>query len=188
MTSVSDHPAEISLTAAFPHYLRADIETLLMSIGETKYPKAHGFQIRVTGEDLVIPYRIDYKADPYLFDALSGTQRVIYACILSRHLDGHMRQRQLETILAASEAWIAPFVIRLAGEYVMEILHPIEVAFPALDHAIYANFIKDNPAFYKLMRERMISYWDCYYRWLYKNKNDYVGFRLFSHFDAIAKN
>jgi hypothetical protein len=32
----------------------------------------------------------------------------------------------------------------------------------------------------------MISYWDCYYRWLYQRRSDYVGFRLFDRFQEFA--
>ncbi|WP_232454113.1 hypothetical protein [Burkholderia ubonensis] len=36
-------------------------------------------------------------------------------------------------------------------------------------------------------RDRMVSYWDCYYRSLYKRKRDYVGFRLFDQFDEWSR-
>lgn len=75
-----------------------------------------------------------------------------------------------------------PFVVHLCGEYVIEILAEIEASLPSMDQCVYGAFFRENPDFLKRTHDRMISYWDCYYRWLYKRKLDYVGFRVFEQF------
>ena len=97
-----------------------------------------------------------------------------------------MRQRQLERNLPAYEPWIVPFVVQLTGEYVIELLDTCESHFSLLDPLLYGSFIRDNPKYFQATRDRMISYWDCYYRRLYKRKPDYVGFRLFDRFQDFA--
>ncbi|WP_196222255.1 hypothetical protein [Burkholderia ubonensis] len=97
------------------------------------------------------------------------------------------RRRQIERLASESLDWIAPFIIQLCGEYVIEILDDVEQRVPRLDRDIYRAFIRENPVLYRKTRDRMVSYWDCYYRWLYKRKRDYVGFRLFDQFDEWAR-
>ncbi|WP_218191463.1 hypothetical protein [Pseudomonas sp. A25(2017)] len=69
----------------------------------------------------------------------------------------------------------------------MEILDTCEAHLPTLNQELYGDFIKDNPKYFKALQDRMISYWDCYYRHLYKYRQDYVGFRLFEHFRTLAR-
>jgi hypothetical protein len=109
-------------------------------------------------------------------------QATIYACVLTRHHDGHVRQRHVGRLATSSEPWVAPFVVHLCGEYVIEILAVIEANMSSMDQYIYGAFSRENPMFLKRTRDRMVSYWDCYYRWLYKRELDYVGFRVFKRF------
>lgn len=111
----------------------------------------------------------------------------MYSCLLTRHHDGHIRQRQLERILSVSEPWVVPFVIQLTGEYVIEILNTCEAHLPALNPGLYGTFIRDNPRYFQMTQDRMISYWDCYYRGQYKYRSDYVGFRLFDRFREFSQ-
>ncbi|MDN7183119.1 hypothetical protein M0D69_34935 [Caballeronia sp. SEWSISQ10-4 2] len=53
---------------------------------------------------------------------------------------------------------------------------------PFMDQRTYGVFFQENPLFFQKTRNRMISYWDCDYRCLYKREADYVGFRLFDRF------
>ena len=59
-----------------------------------------------------------------------------------------------------------------------EILNVIYQNLDDIDVNLYKEFIKNNIDFYKLTTQRVVSYWDCYYRWLYKYRKDYVGFRI----------
>lgn len=170
-----------SLTTAFPEALRSDVSVIADLIEGSKATDS-GLQVVVRGESLNIPYRIYHDSDQNLVACLSKTQAIIYACVLTRNHDGHVRQRQIERLVASPEPWIAPFVMQLCGEYVIEILDAVEAHSSAMDQRTYGAFFRENPLFFQRTRDRMISYWDCYYRWLYKRETDYVGFRLFDRF------
>ena len=169
------------LAAAFPAELRSEmtVVTDLIRPGTATHP---GSSVVVRGESLNIPYRIHHDCDDTLFPRLNEVQAAIYACVLTRHHDGHVRQRHIERLVTSSEPWIAPFVVHLCGEYVIEILEVIEANLSSMDQCVYGVFLRENPMFLKRTHDRMVSYWDCYYRWLYKRKPDYVGFRVFERF------
>lgn len=176
-----------SPATAFPTALRPELDVVLKDIGLLGVATQRGIAINVAGESLVIPYRIHHSCDERELEQLDGLQAVLYSCLLTRNPDGHIRQRQLERIASIPEPWVVPFVLQLAGEYVIEILRTIETSFPTLDGKVYSNFILTNEKFFQVTRDRMISYWDCYYRWQYKYKSDYVGYRLFDMFDELLR-
>ncbi|RQV72514.1 hypothetical protein [Burkholderia anthina] len=169
------------LATAFPAVLGSEVAvvTELIRPSMATHP---GSPVVVQGESLNIPYRIHHVSDDTLFPRLNEVQVTIYACVLTRHLDGHVRQRHIARLVTSREPWIAPFVVHLCGEYVIEILAEIEANMPSMDQCVYGAFFRENPVFLKRTHDRMISYWDCYYRWLYKRKLDYVGFRVFEKF------
>jgi hypothetical protein len=68
------------------------------------------------------------------------------------------------------------------GEYVIEILEDIDTGMsPALEQAL-AAFARDNPAYWQLIRKRVASYWNAYYR--HEPRSGYVGFRLTKRIEA----
>lgn len=133
-------------------------------------------EVRVGEEALLIPYQIYPLGYEDAFDQLTETQSILYSCLLTRHHDGHVRQRHLERILSVHEPWVVPFVIQLTGEYVIQILETIEAHLHSLDPALYGRFILDNEAYFQTTEARMISYRNSYYRRLYKHQSVYVGF------------
>ncbi|WGS51681.1 hypothetical protein LFL96_09360 [Paraburkholderia sp. D15] len=171
------------LTASFPAELRSEV-TIVTDLIRPSAATHPGSSVVVRGESLNIPYRIHHDCDDTLFLGLNEVQAAIYACALTRHHDGHVRQRHVERLVTSPEPWVAPFVVHLCGEYVVEILAVIEASLPSMDQHVYGVFFQENPTFLKRTHDRMVSYWDCYYRWLYKRKTDYVGFRIFEQFDA----
>jgi hypothetical protein len=78
-------------------------------------------------------------------------------------------------------------VVQLTGEYVIEILETVEAHLLGLDPVLCGRFIRDNPAYFQKTEARMISYWDCYYRRLYRYLSDYVGFRVFAKFRELSE-
>lgn len=182
LTKPTVNAAQFSLLiAAFPEALRSDVGVVANFIGGGNATD-RGLPVVVRGELLTIPYRIYDDPDETLLACLNETQAIVYACLLTRHHDGHVRQRQIERLVASSEPWVAPFVMQLCGEYVIEILDTVEAHLSSIDQCTYGAFFRENSLFFQRTRDRMISYWDCYYRWLYKREADYVGFRLFDRF------
>ena len=54
----------------------------------------------------------------------------------------------------------------------------------SLDASMYRSFLKENPEFWAITKQRVLSYWDCYYRAVWR-REDYVGFQLVDHFDSL---
>jgi len=174
-----------TLTKAFPESLRSEVGVVSNLMRSYKIG-SHGLAVMVGGQSLHIPYRVYYAPDESLFANLNDVQSVLYACMLTRNPDGYVRQRQVQRLAESSAPWVAPFVAQLCGEYVIEILSAVEASIPSMDHAVYGAFFRENPQFFRATRDRMISYWDCYYRSRYQRASDYVGFRLFDQFKNWA--
>ncbi|MER7695481.1 hypothetical protein [Streptomyces sp. NPDC096095] len=184
-----------ALVAAFPTRLAGDVQSVLTVMPETRLAPAMPFEVDVQGETVAVPSRI-YNEEPGadMERPLSGTQHVILHCLYSRHSDGRVRQRHLEQIVASGEPWVVPFVVQLAGEYVLEILEAIGRGLPGLavpssaQRRLYGEFIAQNPAFFARTERRVVSYWSCYYRWKYGAFGTYPGCVLLEAFrDAVAE-
>jgi hypothetical protein len=172
---------------AFPAAVRHDA-LVAWSVFPATRVLGESFSVRVLDEDLLIPYRL-YN-DPALIhtDSLTALQQELVSCLLTRHSDGLVREEHLERTLGVNHSWVPPFVIQLAGEYVIEILQLINRNLTVLDKALYAQFIRDNPEFLQTTAQRIASYWDCYYR--NERWEDYVGFKLlafFQYFPSVTK-
>lgn len=127
---------------------------------------------------------------------LSERQVLIYFCLLTRHHNGFVREDALCRIASAQESFVVPFVAQLASEYVYEILFQIWQRLDQLSPAIYGPFFRNNTDWLIKLRQRMISYWDCYYRWddytgidgrTHRSWRDpYIGFEVFDAFESMA--
>jgi hypothetical protein len=169
---------------AFPWAIRADVEKCLGQLPENPHHTGT-FSVHVGQEQLAIPNRVFHDARLVVRFELSDLQKCVVDCILTRHNDGHVRQKHLEKIIRSDAIWVAPYVIRLAGEYVIEILQDIEKNLPTLNRELYGSFLRENPEFLSLISQQVSSYWDCYYR-SYR-KEDYPGFRVLHAFREMAK-
>lgn len=171
------------LLKAFPAALRDDALKLISALPETAL-SPNGFSAEI-GEDTVsIPYRIYH--DPALIDSasLTQTQHELLACLLTRHHSGFIREEYLPKILGCNHEWVPPFVVQLVGEYVVEIIRAISDGIHNLDPDLYRAFLTRNPAFYKTTKQRVLSYWNCYYR--AERKEDYAGFQVLEFFDHLT--
>ena len=141
----------------------------------------------VDGEHVVIPYRVYNPAPPaHHASGLSRIEQAVTAAIYSRHHDGLVRQRALGTLLDLDEPWTAPFVVQLLGEYVIQICADIEKftrtalpARPAMQNSLPA-FLRQNPCFAELTRQRAVSYWSRYYRTLHPSRDTYPALTALS--------
>ncbi|MFE9012637.1 hypothetical protein [Streptomyces cyaneofuscatus] len=182
-----------ALVAAFPTRLAGDVHSVLAVMPEARPAPAMPFEVEVQGETVAIPSRI-YNEEPSAdFEwPLAGTQQVILHCLYSRHHDGRVRQRHLEQIVASDEPWVVPFVVQLAGEYVLEIVEAIGRGLPGLtvpgsaQRRLYGEFIARNPTFFARTERRVVSYWSCYYRWKYGAFGAYPGGVLLEAFRAAV--
>lgn len=143
---------------------------------------SEAFGLSVRDEVISIPSRI-YTPEP-LVALLCAGRPSIRDGLLTRHHNGFVRAGAVGRLLATGKAWSIPFIVQLVGEYVVEILDQIDEAFDAIDAGALGDFVRDNPAFLALIKQRVASYWDCYYR-RYASE-DYVGFRLIRRLEALA--
>jgi hypothetical protein len=175
------------LIGAFPPTLRVDATFAVSLFPEDPFSSNWGgFSLRVGSDLVAIPYRIYHN--PALINAsrLTSLQKELVNCLFTRHHDGFVRQEHLARIISSENIWVPPFVVKLVGEYVIEILQVIRDKMTHLNPAIYKRFLQENPGFFAVTKQRVTSYWNCYYRSF--KKEDYVGFQLLEYFQAITKN
>ena len=164
---------------AFPRALREDVLSLLGKVGLRGEAHAHTFEVRLDGERLAIPSRI-YFEEPqgWRLWRLNQTESLILDCLFTRHHNGYVRQSRLEQMLLSDAYWTTPFAVQLLGEYVMEILVTLENGLSERRIENFVRFVKENPEHFETTKSRVVSYWNCYYRARFPNKDDYVGFRI----------
>jgi hypothetical protein len=141
--------------------------------------------IHVQGQLVAIPRRLHFvglSAEHETINDLNLASR----CLVTRATDGHLRQKALQSIVSYREAWVAPFVLMVLGEYVIEIVEDVREALPALDRAIYANLVRENRKTVQALRAKAISYWDAYHRQRYPQKRDYPGLQALYELEAWA--
>lgn len=170
-----------SLKSAFPSALAEEVCTILRDTTVNEdYDHAPyiPFSVKVRGEIIVIPQRIYLSQNVRGIDSLSHLQKDIIYCYFTRNHNGFVRERYLRTIILSNKSWVMPYVIRLIGEYVIEILQVIYENIESMDMGLYREFVQENPEFYEKTKKQVVSYWSCYYRNRYKQRNSYVGFKI----------
>jgi hypothetical protein len=173
------------LKYAFPSGMHNDALIAVEAFPANPY-RWSTFNVRVNNETVSIPYRVYHNPASIRTNKNSSLQKNLVGCILSRNHDGFVRQEYLTQIVVSNYPWVPPFVIQLLGEYVVEILRVIEANLGNLDKALYTQFLRANPDFLALTGQRVISYWDCYYRFSCR-KEDYPGFRAIHFFKQLVK-
>jgi len=183
-----------AFAAAFPSSLHDDVDYVTRVMPPATLPPHGSFTVAVGREDVVIPGRIyNREPPPSAFAALSDNQATILHCLYTRHHDGFVRQRHAQEVLASDLPWTTPFVVQLVGEYVLEIIVAIAAALRDLDtpgstlRKRYGRFLAANPAFMELTSQRVISYWNAYYRFDYPRIYDYPAAALLASFRDAAE-
>ena len=151
----------------------------------------HSYQVSsahavVQGEVISIPQRIYFCPDDPLQRPLHIWASPIIDCLYTRSTDGYLRQKALGRLLAISDPCVIPYVVLLAGEYVVEITIDLCTSIPKLDQQAYINFVHENQALMSLTKSRATSYWNCYYRNDYPEKNFYPGLFFLHQFEHWA--
>jgi hypothetical protein len=168
------------IVGAFPSGLTSDVEAVLNAIPVAKHEpsKSDIGVITVEGECLHIPSRIYFPEPAQEFlSELSKQQRVILACLYTRHHDGFVREKWLKQIINAEEKWTVPFVLQFTGEYIIEIIKFLSDNVESLKREHYSNFIKANSDFTIKTSQRILSYWECYFRGVSPVFINYCGYK-----------
>lgn len=141
--------------------------------------------IDVTGQMIAIPRRLHFvglSAGADMLSSLNPASR----CLITRATDGHLRQQATRSIIDHQSVWVAPFVLMLLGEYVIEIVEDVRDALPVLDRSVYANLVRENRQVVQRLRARATSYWDAYHRQQYPQKRDYPGIQALHEMETWA--
>jgi len=182
------------IITSFPKNLIKEVESVLKVINFKILKNElseETFKISLdNNENIYIPYRIYFEEiSQNAFENFSTIQKSILCCLYTRHHNGYVREKYLgllklqlsEEILKDNEEWIIPFVMKLVGEYVIELIDlSKEIIDKFSDNAIETFKVK-NPSFIRTLRSQIISYWNEYYRKDYPELwgEGYVGFKVY---------
>jgi len=171
----------------FPNYLKDDVSKV---DGLMPYKTYNNITIGVS-EDTIqyiqdstvisFPYRIYYtNISDEVIDNLSLRQKMILHCIFSRSCDGFVRQKHIYSLLQMDyEDWAIPYIVKICDEYVVEILEMTYDILKEQDTERIKRFCHENIVPFCKSYNRMISYWNEYYRYRNYNFQKYIGRKLF---------
>lgn len=174
--------------AAFPPDRRVSATgaaKLLLPFVDANYRQSC-VDVLVRGKAVRIPKRVHFVG---LSEAKLGNEHALLPavqCLRTRSTDGYERQAAVRHILPLNEPWSIPFVVLLAGEYVVEIIDEIVASLSALNREAYIEFVRENRGAMRLLRSKATSYWDCYYRTSYPNRSAYPGLAFLHQLEIWA--
>lgn len=105
--------------------------------------------------------------------APAGVPRDVLTCLLSRHFCGFVRERFAPNLARIDKPWVAPYILMLTGERVVEILTVIRPHVDMMDRETFLRFARENADFVRRTRQRVISHWN---RW--GTLREYPGFQI----------
>ena len=77
------------------------------------------------------------------------------------------------------EEWAIPYIVKICDEYIIEILEMTYVILKEQDTEKIKRFCMENIEEFCKSYNRMISYWNEFYRDRYNNFHQYIGRKLF---------
>ena len=105
---------------------------------------------------------------------------MILHCIFTRSCDGFVRERHIKALLSEDfTEWAIPYIFKVCDEYVVEILQTVYDNLKDRNTDNFKNFCANNHASFCRSYNRMISYWNEFYRNNCYRYEDYVGRKLF---------
>ena len=175
-------PSEIASRCcrAFPPFLADEVHEITHLFERyTHAPTAQDIGAIYVGDTPVrIPSRI-YSEVPSEADLVKITerQRLIVACLLTRHHNGFVRQRFATSLANSLHDWTTPFAVQLLGEYVYNIFIELNDIFPLGPSKSITAFAANNPKFLTTTCRRIVSYWT-YYRTLVPDFAEYPPYQI----------
>jgi hypothetical protein len=158
----------------------------LAALVDDRYPGKRTVTVVVLGRPLQIPDRIHIVGLKEAWPRLQEDFSPAVNCLCARSTDAYVRHAALQSIMSINESWVIPFVVLLAGEYVVEIATDMVAHLPNLDRGIYTEFVRENRPLMRHLRMKAISYWNCYYRAAYTDRSAYPGLVFLHQLEAWA--
>lgn len=166
----------------------ADEVLAALRVGEVA-PPAGVREVRVQGEVFQFPYRTYYAPDTLqsVVGSCAGTARTFALGMCTRHWEGRIREWAVKEMDPTSQAWAPAFAIQLLGEYVLEIAQVVEAKISSAGTGLYLSFAAQNLAFLEVTERRAVSYWNCYYRPMFKEISEFPNYRAVIALKAAAR-
>ncbi len=170
--------------AAFPKRYEQDVRVVKACLPFAWTRLSPGsIEMRLEQERIQIPTRLYLlEVDSERIKQLTSTQQTMLFCLYTRHHDGHIRERYLRQLLKTNQQdeWILVYILELASEYVLDIVDIIVPVIEQWNLEVKRRFVSNDPAYMKRIEDRMISYWNAYYRSSGERRSeaDYPGFRI----------
>ena len=165
---------------AFPSYLHKDADKIadFLQQNDPKSFKTIGTEVVcLNGEVLELPQRVYFGE--FNTQNLTLVQEQMLNCLYLCHSNGHLREFYLRELLAVKEDFALPFIAKLFGDYVIEILEVLHRELPNNTGDRLKVFFRANPLYQKRIESRIASYCDCFYRNTHHNLKKYIGYKLF---------
>jgi len=140
----------------------------------------------VLGKPVRVPKRIHFVGMVEVKSVVRSEPWLAAACLQTRSTDGYARQTSLRHLLGTNKPWTVPFVILLAGEYVVEIIEDMVRSLLMLDRQLYVDFVRENRDLMRQLRAKATSYWDRYYRAEYPDRGTYPGLTFLHELELWA--
>lgn len=170
---------------AFPSYLHKDADKIadFLQQNDPKSFRTIGTEVVcLNGEVLELPQRVYFGE--FNTQNLTLVQEQMLNCLYLCHCNGHLREHYLRELLAVKEDFILPFIAKLFGDYVIEILEVLHHELPNDTRDKLRDFSRANPLYKRRIQSRIASYWDLFYRNAQSDFKKYIGYQLFQ---TIAK-
>ena len=137
-----------------------------------------------------IPSRVYIEENILKIETISPQMRRILLCYFTLHHDGYIRQYCLKEIIKSNYIldYEIPYIFKLSGEYVVEILFDIIEAIKLMPYDVINKYVLENNSTLKTMERRMISYWTCYYRYGtygHKYNSEFVNWEKYPAYNIL---
>ena len=165
---------------SFPSYLQKDatkIADFLQQNAPKDFKTIGREVVYLNGEALELPQRVYFGE--YNTQSLTLVQEQMLNCLYLCHCNGHLREYYLRKILEVKEDFALPFISKLFGDYVIEILEVLHYKLPNNTRDKLRDFFRENPSYQKRIDSRIASDWDLFYKNAYPDFKKYVGYQLF---------
>jgi hypothetical protein len=141
---------------------------------------------QVADAAILVPQRIHFRGVGATWPFPADAAGLVARCLCTRSTDGFVRHAAVRGLLERPEPWIVPFVVPLAGEYLIEVIDDLVAALPRMDIAAYVAFVRENRGLMALLNARAISYWNEYHRHLHPDRRTYPGCVFLARLEAWA--
>ncbi|RKO68285.1 hypothetical protein D7322_27980 [Sphingobacterium puteale] len=100
--------------------------------------------------------------------------------LMTRHHDGYIREMAVAKLMNLFPLKSVPYFVQLLGEYVMEIHLTIIAHITPQQKRWIKEFFTENALYERTIRSRIISYWNCNYRFDFIKFKNYPAFQFLS--------